>query len=110
MGVQSVWRIGKVGEPGNGLLDPLSRDRRYGTLLHNQFVAVQITSNRSCDSFNLAEIGFTAIFLRSADANKQDRGCAHGILHVVGKCESATRQAAGKQIVQTRLVERRSPR
>jgi len=55
------------------------------------------------------ESHWTGVFLGGTDADKQDCGSAYGVLHTVGKSQSATGESAGEQIVQAGLVERHLP-
>src|SRR5664280_1501061 len=109
LGTQTAWRIGALRELGDGLLDQLGGARRYRAFLHDQLVAVQIAGDGSGDGFYLAQIGFSGLLLRGADADKQDRGGANGLVNGVAKLESTARQPAGEQIVQFGLTEPRLP-
>lgn len=77
LGGLPAWRINKLRKPSHCLLNPLSRDRRHGALLYNQLVSVQVARDDPGYGFYLAQIGFARLFLRGADADKQDlRQCA----------------------------------
>jgi hypothetical protein len=105
LGGLPAWRINKLRKPSHCLRNPLSRDRRHGALLYNELVSVQVARDDPGYGFYLAQIGFARLFLRGADADKQDCGSAHGLLDGMAQGQSTARQAAGEQIVQARLIE-----